>query len=129
MKLLLDTHVAVWMAGNSPRLSAEASRIIAAADRVYVSSVSVVEIAIKNLLRRRGDPFGITAEEAADGFEVSGLKWLNVDRRHAARVETLPLLHGDPFDRLMAAQALAEGLRLVTHDAKLAAYDPSFILV
>ena len=85
---------------------------------VYVSAASIWEIAIKAALGR------IEADVPAltDAIAESGFAELPVRAQHAARVASLPLHHGDPFDRLLVAQALTEPLRLVTADAVLARY-------
>ena len=126
MKLLLDTHVAVWVLFSPEKVTRAVLDLIAAADdQVYVSAVSILELAIKNSLGKRTAPFSGT--EAVGRFEAGGFKLLNVTAQHAAAVDHLPLLHRDPFDRLLVAQALSEPLRLVTHDSKIAEYSDSVI--
>lgn len=121
MNLLLDTHVALWAIVDSPRLSARARELIVAAEAtVWVSAVSVWEIAIKRSLGRGDMP--ISGREALRYFRESGFKLLPVSPEHAAQVEDLPPHHQDPFDRLLLAQALIEPMRLLTHDAVLARY-------
>ncbi|MCR5858723.1 type II toxin-antitoxin system VapC family toxin [Mesorhizobium sp. J428] len=122
MRLLLDTHIAIWAAKNPERI-AEAVRldIEDAGNEVVVSVVAIWEIAIKRQLDRN-DPPPFSATEAIDAFSRLGFQLLDVTATHAAKVETLPLHHGDPFDRLMVAQALCEPMRLITHDKRLTAY-------
>ena len=131
MNLLLDTHIAIWAIEDNPRLSAKARVLIADTDNpVCVSAISLWEIAIKHALRREGaDALEWSAREARQQFDLAGYAILSVATRHAEAVDDLPPLHGDPFDRLLVAQALSEPLRLVTHDAKLAAYSDTVILV
>jgi len=93
---------------------------------VHVSAVTVLEIAIKHVLQRRSAP-PFSASRAIEAFREAGYLLIDITSNHAARVEMLPDLHGDPFDRLLVAQALAEPLRLVTHDSKVAAYSDSII--
>lgn len=127
MRLLLDTHVAIWATTNSPRLPETIKAIIAAPEAaVFVSVVTVWEIAIKYPLKKRNAP-PFPAAQAIGFFEQAGFPLLEVKARHAAAVETLPLLHGDPFDRLLVAQALTEPLRLVSHDRRVAAYSDTVI--
>ncbi len=127
MRLLLDTHVAIWVLVSPHLLNDRIRGLIAAAeDGVHVSAVSVWEIAIKHALKKRDAP-PFSGTEAVGYFRQGGFKLLGVTPEHAAAVETLPLLHGDPFDRLLIAQALTEPLRLVTHDTKLAAYSDTII--
>jgi PIN domain nuclease of toxin-antitoxin system len=125
MRLLLDTHIFLWAAAGSPRLKPEARRLIEAADEVYVSAASVWEVAIKARLGKiRANP-----EEVAAAIDASGFRELSVRASHAAGVANLELLHSDPFDRLLIAQALAEPLRLLTADAALARYSNVVTLV
>lgn len=93
---------------------------------IYVSVVSLLEIAVKRA-RHRG-AVGISAAEARARVQSAGSRLLPVTAPHVVEVERLPPIHGDPFDRLLAAQALAEGLPLVTRDKLLASYSDLFIL-
>jgi PIN domain nuclease of toxin-antitoxin system len=117
-RLLLDTHVFLWWRGEPSRLTAEAQESIASADVVFVSVASAWEAAIKVSLGRLELPDTIEAGVLASGFEK-----LFISFSHAERAAGLPLLHRDPFDRMLIAQAQAEGLTLVTHDRLLAPYD------
>jgi PIN domain nuclease of toxin-antitoxin system len=129
LNLLLDTHVALWALIDAPRLTAPIRKLIADRNNtITISAVSVWEIAIKHALARRGvGAMPISAETALGYFRGAGYAMLSVSADHAAAVETLPPLHGDPFDRLLIAQAFAEPLRLVTHDRTVAAYGRSII--
>lgn len=131
MNLLIDTHVALWALTNNPKLARRGRELIAdPANTVAISAASLWEISIKNALRRGGPralPF--SAGQSQGLFEDAGFRILPVTAAHAVAVEALDPLHGDPFDRLLVAQALTEPLRLVTHDAALAAYSDSVILV
>ena len=115
MRLLLDTHVFLWALAGSPLLTDSARRIIEAADEVYVSAVSIWEIAIKAWLGR----IDADAGELAAAIEPSGFLELPIRVEHAVGVAALELHHSDPFDRLLIAQALAEPLKLLTADATL----------
>ncbi|MEO6278357.1 type II toxin-antitoxin system VapC family toxin [Roseateles sp.] len=128
MNLLLDTHIALWAIADSPRLPARARELILApGNAVWVSAASVWEIAIKHSLGRGDMP--VSSAQALSYFEQSGFHLLAVSGEHAAAVEALPAHHADPFDRMLAAQALTEPLRLLTHDATLARYSDTVILV
>jgi PIN domain nuclease of toxin-antitoxin system len=118
MRLLLDTHVFLWAVTANPRLKPGTRDFLSRADAVYVSAVSIWEIAIKARLGR------IDADAAflADAIDSSGFIELPVTAHHAAAVAKLPLHHTDPFDRLLVAQAFLEPLRFVTADGMLAAY-------
>lgn len=127
MRLLLDTHVAIWALISPEVMPGQIQGLIAdPANIVHVSAASVWEIAIKHPMARRGAP-PFSGEQAIGYFRQAGYALLSVSAEHAAGVETLPPLHADPFDRLLVAQALAEPLRLVTHDAMVAAYSGTVI--
>lgn len=118
MRLLLDTHIFVWVVTGSARLGSEARARITEASQVYVSSASIWEIAIKSRLGRiEGD-----VDALVDAIRASGFEELPVAAHHAAATTRLPLHHADPFDRLLLAQAMVEPLRLLTADHTLAAY-------
>lgn len=128
MRLLLDTHIALWAVTDSPRLPAAARAVIVdPANEVWVSAATVWEIAIKHALGPEGMP--VSGSEALHWFGVSGYRDLPVTSRHTCAVEMLPPIHTDPFDRLLVAQAQTEPLRLITHDATLARYSELVVLV
>lgn len=118
MRLLLDTHVFLWVVSDHRRLTRAARDLLDAADDVFVSAASIWEIAIKRALGRIDVEPGVLAD--AIGF--SGMTPLPVTAAHAAEVARLPDRHRDPFDRMLVAQAICEPLRLVTADAALAGY-------
>ena len=117
MNLLLDTHVILWWELNSRALRTDARRAIESADRVVVSAASAWEIAIKIGLGRMRlkDPLSTLVER-------SGFDQLPITFEHTERLAALPGHHADPFDRILVAQALIEGLTLVTHDRALEPY-------
>ena len=118
MNLLLDTHVFLWMLADPDRLVAGVRRTITDPNHsVFLSAVSGVEISIKRALGKLEAPAGL-AEEA----EHRGLTHLPLTFRHAETLDSLPPHHADPFDRMLIAQAIAEGLTLVTHDRKFKPY-------
>jgi PIN domain nuclease of toxin-antitoxin system len=118
MRLLLDTHVFLWWLSDDRRLTPAARNQIADATDVYVSSATIWEIAIKVALGKlEADVEALVQDIAKNDFLE-----LPITARHAAAVRTLPMLHGDPFDRLLVAQAITEPLRFLTHDVKLTAY-------
>ncbi len=128
MRLLLDTHIALWAITDDPKLPTRARELILAPENeIYISAASVWEIAIKHTLGRHTIP--ISGEEARNYFAEAGYIPLPITDQHAAATETLPPLHADPFDRILVAQALTEPLKLVTHDATVAGYSDSILLV
>ncbi len=130
MRLLLDTHVAIWAVLLNPLLTRRGRELIEdASNEVFVSAVSLWEIAIKHRVARRATSMPISCEQAVRAFRQAGFESLGVTASHAAAVEQLPMLHGDPFDHLLLAQAQSEPMRLVTHDVRLASYDSSIIRI
>ena len=128
MRLLVDTHVAIWALAGSPRLTKAARDHIAdGANEIYVSAVCIWEIAIKRA-RGRMDAPPVSGRDALALLRSAGYRLLDVTPEHACAVEALPAIHSDPFDRLIVAQALVEPLRLLTHDRDVAAYSDTFIL-
>jgi PIN domain nuclease of toxin-antitoxin system len=128
LRLLLDTHVALWAITDSPRLSdAARALLIDPANEVWVSAVSVWEIAIKHGLGRGDMP--VSGEQALGYFRQAGYRLLAISPDHAAAVGGLPPLHADPFDRLLVAQALTEPFRLLTADDTVVRYGATIVRV
>ena len=115
---LADTHVLLWSIADDPRLNATHRAILASDAIVHASAASVWEIAIKKSLGKLDAPDDLPALLPRMRFRP-----LPVSIGHANAVSSLSHLHGDPFDRLLIAQARLEGLTLLTVDARLAAYD------
>ncbi len=116
--LLLDTHVALWVADSADRLDPDTRRLLEEPDGpVYVSAISVAEIAIKVSIGKLRIPAA-----AADVIGSTGCEPLALTPEHASHLAGLPLLHRDPFDRILLSQALAEDLMLVTADRQMLAY-------
>jgi PIN domain nuclease of toxin-antitoxin system len=119
--LLLDTHILLWMADDADRLPAAARKLVG--DRgndLFFSAISICEIAIKSALGRVD--FQVDARLFRRGLLAEGYTELPVTGEHGAAVASLPLLHKDPFDRILIAQAIVEGLPLVTSDPVIARY-------
>lgn len=131
MRLLLDTHVALWAITDDARLSKHAIELIAEpGNEVFVSVASLWEIAIKQALARGGpNDMPVSARQALGYFQRSGYAMLEIEPEHVLSLEGLPALHADPFDRLLVAQALTVPLRLLTHDQRLAHYSDTVFLV
>jgi len=121
VRLLLDTYLLLWAAGPSPRLSAQARRLIDEQDNeLVVSAASLWEIAIKSGLRRPN--FRIDAALLRRNLLNNSYQELAVTSEHAVAVANLPLLHRDPFDRILVAQSIVEGITLLTSDPLVAQY-------
>ena len=121
MKVLLDTHVLLWAAGLPERLPAATRELLCdPATTLLHSAASLWEIAIKSALGR--DDFAVDASALRRGLLENGYEELPVDGRHALAVAALPAIHRDPFDRILLAQAVVEGLTLLTADEVLAGY-------
>ena len=128
MKLLLDTHVALWAITDDVKLGHFAKSLILAPDNdIWVSVVSLWEIAIKHSLRKEGMP--ISASEALDYFVASGYNLLSIEAKHTLLLSELPLHHQDPFDRLLIAQARTESMQLMSRDGHIAKYKDSVISI
>jgi len=129
---LLDSHVVLWLALGDPRLSRNLiDQLADRAARLFVSTAGVAELCIKASLGKLRLPFA--AEQSAEaGFAKLLDDWdaapLDVTLAHAALLRDLPRHHSDPFDRLIIAQAMAEGLTMVTHDRAFARYDGLTVL-
>jgi PIN domain nuclease of toxin-antitoxin system len=118
MTLLLDTHVLLWWLADPSQLSKQAKKAIQdGRNRVYVSAAVAWEIAIKKALGKLDAP-----DDLEDMVDSNRFIALPVTIPHALALKSLPNYHRDPFDRMLIAQALHEGFRLVTRDQEIAKY-------
>ena len=124
MRLLLDSHILLWALAKRERLSRDARVLIeGGADEVFASTISIWEVAIKWSLRR-----GLPTDVPLSGKDLhravtdAEIDLLLIEPAHAAALDDLPQIHGDPFDRLLVATARHEGMMLLTHDKRLAEY-------
>lgn len=127
MKLLLDTHFAFWWQTGDARLTPEVQRLVENAGEVFISRVSLWELAIKAGLGKLRIDLPVFAEQV----EAMGFTWLPIENAHILRLADLPSFddHKDPFDRLLVAQSLSEPLILLTIDNKLARYGSTIRLL
>jgi PIN domain nuclease of toxin-antitoxin system len=119
MRLLLDTHLLLWAASEPERISAATRDLIAASER-YFSAASFWELAIKSALGRADFVVDLAALHA--GLCANQYGELPVTSAHALFTTNLPAIHKDPFDRILIAQAICEGMTLLTADATVARY-------
>ena len=128
MKYLLDTHILIWTIADSGRLSRKALRVLEdLRNTLYFSPVTLNEIVIKHSKHPQEMPF--TAPEILDLAEEHGVLELPFRARHGVAVAELPDIHGDPIDRMLIAQARADGMSLITHDDTIAKYSDSILKV
>ena len=121
MKLLLDTHLLLWAAGQPNRLSSSALKLIdVPANELLFSAASIWEVAIKRGLGR--SDFQADPRLLRRGLLDNGYTELPILSDHVVAIDSLPLIHKDPFDRLLVAQATVEGITLLTADSAVAQY-------
>jgi PIN domain nuclease of toxin-antitoxin system len=122
MKILLDTHAFVWAISRSRSLSRRAADLIQDPDNlILVSAVSAYEIEFK---RARDPALAALPADLDAAMRLQGFDWLSVQPAHAVAAGRLPRLSGDPFDRMLAAQALIEQATILTRDPQVVAYGP-----
>jgi len=125
MRLLLDTQIVYWFFFEEQNVPNAAWEVLNRYDEVYVSAASIWEIAIKvRLGKMKADPHKVAATLTDAGFIE-----LPVYARHTVLVANMPLHHGDPFDRLLIAQAMEEPMRFLTTDSRLKQYSELVIEV
>jgi len=121
MKLLLDTHLLLWAAGQPDRLPATARSLIDdPANEPLFSAASLWEVAVKRGLGRAD--FQVDARLLRRGLLDNGYGELPIVSDHVVATESLPPIHRDPFDRVLVAQATVEGITLLTSDSLVAQY-------
>jgi PIN domain nuclease of toxin-antitoxin system len=124
VSLLLDTHVILWWLTDDPALSDEVKTRLDDEPDVYVSPASLWEVTIKQSIGKLSEPADV-AEEIRD----SGFRELPITFHHAIAAGRLPLIHRDPFDRMLVAQAQCERLTLVSRDPHIQRYDIALLPV
>lgn len=133
MKLLLDTHIILWALDDNPKLSRQARKIIMDVENdIYYSSASIWETTIKYMAKP--DKIHISGSKLSDLCREMGYLMLPIADDHVKALETLTYhnqdsAHNDPFDRIMLAQAKADGLKFVTHDSKIPFYEEDCVMV
>jgi PIN domain nuclease of toxin-antitoxin system len=124
VSLLLDTHVILWWLTDDLALSDEVKTRLDDEPDVYVSPASLWEVTIKQSIGKLSEPIDV-AEEIRD----SGFRELPITFHHAIAAGRLPLIHRDPFDRMLVAQARCEGLTLASRDPHIQRYDVALLPV
>ena len=133
MKLLLDTHIILWALDDNPKLPNQARALIMDAQNdIYYSSASIWETTIKYM--SRPDKIRISGSKLSELCREMGYQMLPIADNHVKVLETLVYhnknqVHNDPFDRIMIAQAKADGLKFVTHDSKIPFYEEACVMV
>ena len=118
MRLLLDSHIAFWALGNPRQLTQPCQELLeSGGNDVFVSSASIWELRLKSERGKLGIPDGFENALRETGFSELGVNW-----SHAVQASKLPLLHQDPFDRMLIAQSMVEDLVLVTRDSIILKY-------
>jgi PIN domain nuclease of toxin-antitoxin system len=125
MKILLDTHTVLWLALNSPKLSEKAKdSILNPANKKFVSVASAWEVAIKISLGKFDLP---DVSEFFEMIDRNGFELLTIDRRHISVLQRLPIIHRDPFDRLLVATAMIDGMTILSADENIRKYDANWM--
>ena len=121
MRVLLDTHALLWWWTDDPRLSSQARAVLSGREHeVHVSAASAWEIATKTRLGKLGIP--LASERFTELVALDGFSHFPIQAAHSLRAGAYPQSHRDPFDRMLAAQAELDGLKLVTNDPALEAF-------
>jgi PIN domain nuclease of toxin-antitoxin system len=128
VRLLLDTHVFLWLQTTPERLGDHVTLVEDERNELVVSAASSWEIAIKHQLGRLSLPEA-PGRYVPSRIQMIGAQSLPVEQSHALAVAELPTLHGDPFDRLLVAQAQLEDLTILTADQTVAQYPVAALLI
>ena len=123
MKILLDTHVLVWALSSPEKIKPKVQDLLVDIDNiVFVSIASLWELQIKKSLNKISLPDDFISQLQENGFEL-----LDINYKHIAKLAELPLIHRDPFDRMLVAQTIHENLSLVTNDLEIIKYNVKII--
>jgi len=130
MNFLVDTHIFIWMFGDTVRFPGKVREFLedVESNQLYFSDASAWEASIKYGVGKLHLPE--TPEMFfPDRVRLAGYRHLQIDLRHVTRVYSLPKIHGDPFDRLLVAQALIEDMTIVTNDPVIKSYKSDTLLI
>jgi len=124
MKLLLDTHVLIWALSTPERIKPKVQDLLVDTDNiVFVSIASLWELQIKKSLNKISLPNDFIPQLQKNGFDL-----LDINYKHIVTLSELPLIHRDPFDRMLIAQTIYEDLSLITSDSEIIKYDVQIII-
>lgn len=112
MRLLMDTHIILWVVADSKKLTRPLRKQLEAADSLCLSTASLWECAIKQSTGK----LDVDLDALDDALEQLGVEMLDIKAAHIAELRRLPPIHRDPFDRIIFAQSRCEGLKLLTVD-------------
>jgi PIN domain nuclease of toxin-antitoxin system len=125
VKILVDTHILLWWLQDDPKLSTRGKRELGDGENeLYISCVSLWEMSIKRALGKLHVPDILMQVVANNNIGI-----IPVDVEHVASFANVPPLHSDPFDRMLVAQAITEGLTIMTHDKQITNYSVPCLLV
>jgi PIN domain nuclease of toxin-antitoxin system len=124
VSLLLDTHVVLWWLTDDPTLADEVKDRLDHEPDVYISPASVCEVAIKQAIGKLEQP-----ADLSERIRDSGFRHLSITIEHSIAAGRLPLIHRDPFDRILVAQAQLDDLTLVTRNAEIQKYEVDLVAV
>ncbi|MCQ2611322.1 MAG: type II toxin-antitoxin system VapC family toxin [Treponema sp.] len=128
MNIILDTHIIIWFLTGDERLSQKALELIQNPDNeIYYSHASLWEIAVKHRVKK--EEFNYDVSKVMLFCEMCEFSKLTIREIAIQQYERIPLGHSDPFDLMLIAQAQSEGMKLLTHDAKLEQFSSDVILV
>lgn len=122
MSLLLDTHVVLWWLSDDPTLSADIKTRLDHEPDTFISPATIWEVTIKQAIGKLKEP-----ADLPERIRDSGFRELPINSEHAVTAGRLPLIHRDPFDRMLVAQARCEDLTLVTRDPQVQKYQVSVL--
>ena len=123
MKVLLDTHAFLWLISGDDRLSETAQKtFLDPGNILFFSAASLWEICIKMSLGKLSLKSG-WLKTIQDEMKVNAIQWLSIEMPHCVELTSLPFHHRDPFDRMLVAQAMVDGMKLLSCDNRLSSYE------
>ena len=121
MKYLIDTHTLIWMISKPDNIPDRVMSILSSEGKIYVSVVSLWEIAIKKSIKKL--VFDYTIKQISGYCRENEIEIVNIGIKHIEKAEKLPFIHRDPFDRMIISQAMTEKMTIITKDENIQKYD------